>query len=220
MTLSSILNMRAKVLVGVLLTLALAGCAPPAAPFDPPPPAAESTPTPTPESITPAPVVHDPSAEPLAAASVLTLPSCDALLTLAAARIAYNVDVVAEGEVDVAQLPPLVAGVVGTSALDSASQKRACAWSTPNAAQPVYLVIAQISPETRATLTSALAQGGYKTGSDRGAERFELVWNGADGAVHLFDGGLWVVSRQAELTSLREIAQSGLEAVRAATPTS
>lgn len=192
------------------IALLLAGCTPAAEPSTPEAsPAVTESPTPTVE----------PTTEPVVEA--LTIPECETLVPLTVAQTWFSFDTKYDGEQSAAGYLFRMTVPGAPEVLTSAEVFRACGWSVPNSDGYFSVAVASITPETSASLQSALAEAGFS-----GTIAGDLAWWNleAEGAFSLV-GATYILTDDvlilcdgtgAELTDA--IAGNALDAVRTANP--
>ena len=170
------------------------------------------------------------SASPTAAASptptptpvALVIPDCEDLLSLEQARALFSDNTEFFG-----QFPGVEFGghfeipEIGT-AISGASQSTTCRWGVPNSDGAFSLLVAEITPADRASLTAALTAEGFASSTAGPATSFELERDGmvsTESAVHVFTGDVWILSDGTGLALSTPVAASALDALRAANPT-
>jgi hypothetical protein len=203
--------MRGRILIGaVAIALLLAGCTPAAQPSTPvASPSVTESPTPTAE----------PTTEPVVEA--LTIPECETLVPLAYAVEQFGGSTAFFGELAASEYLFRMTVPGAPEVLTSAEVYRGCSWGVPNSDGYFSLAVASITPETSASLQSALAEAGF-SGSISG----DLAWWNleAEGAFSLV-GATYILTDDvlilcdgtgAELTDA--IAGKALDVVRTANP--
>jgi hypothetical protein len=201
---------RATVIVSAAVVLAgLAGCGPtttiptPSATSSESPTASES-PTPTPEPV------------------ALGIPACEELLSLADARALFSDNTEFFGEFPGSDIFDRFEMPEVPVAIAAAAQAKTCRWGVPNSDGSFALMVAEITPAVRATLTAALGAAGFATSTSGPVTTFELERDGmvsTESAVHLFTGDVWILSEGTGLGVSGPVAVSALDALRAANPT-
>jgi hypothetical protein len=199
------------VLIAAALVSALSGCSfsvdlpstEPSTPTSTTPPAEDETPT--------------PDTEPVA----LTIPGCDALLTVDQARSimdAPNAEFLAEyppAEYSLWYDLPTVA-----SAISDLTVGRWCWWGVPNSDYSFYLLVAEVDRDSRATVEEALATDGFsmsimgaRTVYDKGIVGDYVA------ETHQFSGDVWIVSDSSSPTITGPVTDLAYEAMQTANPT-
>jgi hypothetical protein len=182
-----------------------------------PPPGATTAPassTPAPDTETPAPTV-----EPVA----LSIPTCDALLSLDEAKSLLGPTTVFLEETPANEYTPWFAVPAVSTAMSGVTEGRACWWGIRNSDSSFYVVATEIDPATRASIDSALTAEGYSS-AEVGA-RTVRGKDEADGGfayraeLHQFSGNLWIVSNGVNLDVTGIAADTAFAAIQAANPT-
>ena len=201
---------RALLIVPVTVALlGLAACGPTAT-IPSPSPASSESPSAT-ASPTPSP-----------APAALVIPECEDLLSLEDARALFSESTEFFGQfpgVEFAgrfEIPEIV------NAVTSASQSKTCRWGVPNSDGAFSLLVAEITPAERASLTTALTAAGFASSTAGPATSYELERDGmvsTESAVHVFTGDVWILADGTGLALSTPVAASALDALRAANPT-
>ena len=200
-------SLAALALIG---TLALAACTTPA-------------PSPSP-SVSPSVSDGTPTPTPLITAEPLVIPECETLLPLETARAAFSAYTEFSGESSVSEFQHALSVTSELSVLATADPVRACRWAIPNSDGIFELAVAGITANEAAALQTELIEAGFVQSESGAATSFELsapvLGPSGAGIVHRFTGDIWIISSSTALQPATEVADSALEALRAANPTS
>ena len=200
------------VALALIGTLALAACTTP-------------TPAPSPSpSISPSGSEGTPTPTPTVTAEPLVIPDCETLLPLESAKAAFSPYTEFSGELSVSEFQHPLAVSSEATVLATANPARACRWGIPKSDGIFALAVAAITADDAAALQGELAEAGFVPTASGTSTSFELeapeLGPGGAGVVHLFAGRIWIISDSTALQSANEVADSALEALRAANPTS
>ena len=201
----------AAALLPVELVTLLAGCDP-----VPPTPAPTSTPVVEPVETT------SPAPEPAPVVEPLTIPDCETLLPLALAKSSFAESTEFLGENPPAEYYPWWQVPAVNSAIAGVTVARSCWWGIPNSDGAFSLLVAEIDPATQASVEAALTTEGFYPlflGSVSGRENGRDGDNGYEAETHLFTGNVWIVSDNHSVEGAAAVADSALEAMRAANAT-
>ena len=198
-------------LISAALVSALSGCS-----FTVTPTAVEPS---TPTSTTAPAEAETPTSDPEPAA--LSIPGCDALLTLAQAQSvldAPNAEFLAEHPAD--EYSPWYDVPAVTTAISGLTVGRWCWWGVQNSDYGVYLLVAEIDRDSRASAEEALAADGFsmsilgaRTVYDKG------IIGDYVAETHEFSGDVWIVSDSSSPEITGPVADFAYEAMQTANPT-
>lgn len=190
------------------MVFGLTACTP-SAPDPSPSPSATASPSETPSPTS------TPSAEPL------TIVGCETLLTIEQARSFFAADTEFLGE----RAPTVPSGLFPLAEIDdtlaAAAQATECAWGIPNSDGVFTLHVAEVTADQRSTVEAALTDAGFTDvmlGTVTGFEKTGENEVGTTAATHLFTGNVWIMSNANALTTTGPVANTALDALRAANP--
>ena len=197
-----------RLLIAAAAVALLAGCTPTPAPVVSGSPAEPPTPT---ETVVP-------TAEPAA----LSIPDCETLLPIALAKSAFAESTEFLDETVPTEYYPWFQIPAVNTAIASVTVARSCWWGIPNSDGSFFLLVAEITPETRASIETALTAEGFSSVSMAtvtGRENEREGGVGYEAETHLFTGDVWILADDGTLDVSGIVAGSALDALRTANPT-
>jgi len=198
------------VLIAAALVSALSGCSLTVTPPSTEPSTSSST-TPPAEAETPT-----ETAEPAA----LSIPECDALLTLDQARSVLDAPTAELLPAEPANAyTPWYYDATVVSALSGLTVARSCWWGVPNSGYGFTVVVGEIDPATRSSLEATLIANGSSEAVLGARTVYAIEDDEADTAEsHEFIGDVWILSNGPDLDITGIAADYAYEAMLTANP--